>query len=250
MRRRAGLRFIRTPARKRYMQKNTLVAAAAACIGLAAAAQAQDLTPAQQQIALIAAFTANGKQDKLETALTDGLEAGLTVNEEKEILTQLYAYTGFPRSLNAINTFMALMQKRQEAGIKDEAGPEPSPIDANIDKDAYGKAVRNKLFGRSEEPPASGYQLFAPVIDTYLKEHLFADIFMRDNLDYFSRELATISALAAMPGTEPQLQAHLGAARNMGLTAPQARQWALLIKKRVGRKEGKTALRLAEQVFQ
>ena len=36
-------------------------------------------------------------------------------------------------------------------------------------------------------PPPSGYQLFTPVIDTFLKEHLFADIFARDNLDVLSR---------------------------------------------------------------
>ena len=43
-------------------------------------------------------------------------------------------------------------------------------------------------------------------MDTFLKAHLFADIFVRDNLDYQSRELATIAALASMPGTTGQLQ--------------------------------------------
>jgi hypothetical protein len=37
-------------------------------------------------------------------------------------------------------------------------------------------------------PPPSGYQLFTPVIDTFLKEHLFADIFARDTLDFLSRK--------------------------------------------------------------
>ena len=33
---------------------------------------------------------------------------------------------------------------------------------------------------------------FVPFLDTLLKEHLFADIWGRDNLDYRSRELVTI----------------------------------------------------------
>lgn len=232
------------------MSKKTFLAALAACVGLCGTADGQALSAKQQQMALIAAFTANGDQDKLKKALENGLNQGVTVNEAKEIIIQLYAYTGFPRSLNAVDTFMRLMQQRQEAGLQDTLGKEASPRPQNFNRDEYGKAVRNKLFGRTQEPPAAGYQLFTPVLDTYLKEHLFADIFVRDNLDYFSRELATISALAAMSGTQAQLAAHLGAAMNMGLTPQQAEEWALLIKKKVGRKEGKIAQKLVRQTIQ
>jgi 4-carboxymuconolactone decarboxylase len=59
----------------------------------------QALNAKQQSIIPIAAFTAIGDLAKLRTALHDGLDAGLTMNEIKEILVHLYAYTGFPRSL-------------------------------------------------------------------------------------------------------------------------------------------------------
>ena len=68
----------------------------------------QALSTKQQSIIPIAVFTANGDLEKLKKALVDGLDAGLTVNEIKEILVHLYAYTGFPRSLNGINTFIAV----------------------------------------------------------------------------------------------------------------------------------------------
>ena len=83
-------------------------------------------------------------------------------------------------------------------------------------------------------PPPSGYQLFAPAIDTFLKEHLFADIFCRDVLDYQSRELATISALASMTGTAAQLRSHLGVAMNTGLTEAQMRDFIAVLQARVG----------------
>lgn len=106
----------------------------------------------------------------------------MTVNEIKEILLQMYAYCGFPRSLNAINTFMVVMDERQKNGIKDEPGKEASPLPADMNKDEYGAKVRAKLAGSDHIPPPSGFQLFAPVIDRFLKEHLFADIFARDNV--------------------------------------------------------------------
>jgi 4-carboxymuconolactone decarboxylase len=209
----------------------------------------QALNAKQQSIVPIAAFTANGDLEKLRTSLSEGLDAGLTVNEIKEILIQMYAYAGFPRSLNSINAFMAVMDERQAKGIKDEIGKEASPVPADMDKDEYGARVRARLAGRETIPPPSGYQLFTPVIDTFLKEHLFADIFARDTLDYQSRELATISALASMTGTAGQLQFHLGAAMNTGLTEAQMKDFISVLESRVGKKEAESAYEILGKVL-
>ena len=194
----------------------------------------QALNARQQSIVTIAAFTATGDLEKLRTALHEGLDASLTVNEIKEVLIQMYAYTGFPRSLNGINNLMAVMDERQANGIRDEAGSEATPLPADLNKDEYGARVRAKLAGQATIPPPSGYQLFAPVIDIFLKEHLFADIFARDILDYQSRELATIAALASMSGTAGQLKFHLGAAMNTGLTESQMQEFIAVLNAKIG----------------
>jgi 4-carboxymuconolactone decarboxylase len=153
----------------------------------------------------------------------------------------MYAYTGFPRSLNGINAFMSVMDERKAKGIRDEMGKEAGPMPADMNKDEYGAKVRAMLAGQEVTPPPSGYQLFTPVIDKFLKEHLFADIFSRDTLDYRNRELATISALACMTGTASQLRFHLGAAMNTGLTEAQMRDFISVLKSRVGEKEAVNA---------
>ena len=209
----------------------------------------QTLSTKQQSIIPIAAFTANGDLDKLRMALEEGLAAGLTVNEIKEILVHLYAYAGSPRSLNGINTFMSVMDERRAQGIKDKVGPEASPLPADMDKDEYGAKVRARLAGWETIPPPGGYQLFAPIIDTFLKEHLFADIFCRDVLDFQSRELATISALASMTGTAGQLQFHLGAAMNTGLTEEQMKDFISVLEFRVGKKEAEGADQVLRRVL-
>jgi alkylhydroperoxidase/carboxymuconolactone decarboxylase family protein YurZ len=204
----------------------------------------QALSTKQQSIVPIAAFTAIGDLAKLRTALHDGLDAGLTVNEIKEILVHLYAYTGFPRSLNGINTFMAVIDERRAQGIEDEPGKEASPLPTDMDKDEYGARVRARLAGWDMIPPPGGYQLFAPIIYTFLKEHLFADIFARDILDFQSRELVTIAALASMTGTGGQLQFHLGAAMNTGLSEAQMQDFISVLEVKVGKKEAEDALEL------
>ncbi|NIW91431.1 MAG: hypothetical protein GWN20_00610 [Phycisphaerae bacterium] len=113
----------------------------------------------------------------------------------------------------------------------------------------YGARVRARLAGWETIPPPSGYQLFTPVIDTFLKEHLFADIFARDILDYQSRELATIAALASMTGTAGQLQFHLGAAMNTGLCEAQMKDFISILKSRVGKKEAENASEVLGKVL-
>ena len=58
------------------------------------AGESTTLSPRQKGIIPIAAFTASGNLPKLEAALIKGLDAGLTVNEIKEILVHSYAYAG------------------------------------------------------------------------------------------------------------------------------------------------------------
>jgi len=208
----------------------------------------QALNTKQQSIIPIAAFTANGDLEKLKASTQGGLEAGLTVNEIKEILVHLYAYTGFPRSLNGIHTFMALLNERQTQGIEDEVGPEAGPLPADMNRDEYGAWVRARLASQETIPPPGGYQLFAPIIDTFLKEHLFADIFARDILDFQSRELVTISAQARMSGAGGPLQFHLGAAMNTGLREAQMRGFIAVLAARVGQQEADTAAVILKHV--
>ena len=64
----------------------------------------------------IAALTSDGNLVQLKSALNDGLESGLTINQINDELAQLYAYCGFPRSLNAINTFKNVVEERKISG--------------------------------------------------------------------------------------------------------------------------------------
>ena len=201
----------------------------------------------QQSMATISALTATGNILQLKTALNDGLDAGLTVNEIKEAQVQLYAYCGFPRSLNAINALMDVVSERKSRGIKDVEGKDARPIAATSDKYEAGKRTLQQLTGKEETGPKTGASAFAPIIDTFLKEHLFADIFSRDVLNYRQREFVTISALAAMSGVEPQLQAHIGMGKNTGITDAQLADLAGLIEKHAGRAQANILRKLLDQ---
>ena len=76
----------------------SLLCAAIVCLTVASEGRAVEntLNPKQQSIIAISSFTANGDLEKLKSALNEGLDAGLTVNEIKEILVQEgYNITGY-----------------------------------------------------------------------------------------------------------------------------------------------------------
>jgi len=181
-------------------------------------ATGQTLSTKQRAIAPIAAATAAGDMPKLTAALNAGLDAGLSVSDTKEILVQLYAYTGFPRSLNALGELMKVVDSRKQRGINDAPGSEPGPVPTGAELRALGTANQTKLSGAPVKGPLFD---FAPAIDEYLKTHLFGDIFARNNLDWQSRELATVGALAALPGAESQLGSHIRISMNVGLSELQ-----------------------------
>ena len=162
-------------------------------------------------MAVIACNEARGDQSSLTVAINEGFEAGLTANQMKEALSQLYAYTGFPRSLNALGTLQKVMEHRGNV----EMGPEASSLPAGYDALKQGTEVQTKLSGQP-----FNYE-FCPAEDYYLKAHLFGDIFARDVLTYADRELVTVSALSGLEGVMPQLQAHVRGALNMGVSDEQ-----------------------------
>src|SRR3954466_1747097 len=205
----------------------------------------QSLNAQQQRIAGIARWTAVGNLEQLKTQLNSGLDAGLTINEIKEILVQMYAYCGFPRSLNGISTFMSVLDAREKKGIKDEPGKEPSPLPTGKSSVEVGTENQTKLIGA----PATGkYIAFAPAIDQFLKGHLFGDIFARDNLDWQSREIPTVAALANLDGVNSQLQSHFKIALNTGVTDAQLKGIIGVIEAKVGAKQGRNASELLSKL--
>ena len=186
------------------------------------------LTPRRQGLAVIAALEAKGDQIALENAAAEALDNGLTISEAKEALSQLYAYTGFPRSLNALGTLQRVLAARQAAGIQDTPGKDADPLPADYDALKQGTAVQTQLSGQPFN------YAFVPATDYYLKAHLFGDIFARNNLSFSDREIVTVSAISALPGCEPQLVAHVSGARNMGVTDAELRALPALLEEKVG----------------
>ena len=179
------------------------------------------LTSREQAIVAVASYTGKGDLEHLKAAFVRALEAGMTINEVNEVLIHAYAYCGFPRSLRAIQTFMRVVDERKANGINDKVGREASVITDSGNRYERGRDVLAEISGVSADAPKAGYALFAPVIERFLKEHLFADLFERDLLTYRERELATVSILAGVGGVEPMFKSHAAICLHLGIMPEQ-----------------------------
>ncbi len=205
------------------MKRKLMIAAAAmmmvaGCTKTESKKNMNTLTFNEQQASAVTAIACNearGDQSSLAIALNEGFEAGLTISQTKEILSHLYAYTGFPRSLNALGTLQRVIDERTAQGKAPEEGEESSPLPAGYDALKQGTEVQTQLTG------VPFNYAFCPPEDYYLKAHLFGDIFARDVLTYADRELVTVSALSGLEGVMPQHTSHVRGALNMGVTQPQ-----------------------------
>ncbi len=206
-------------------------------------AQKMELTNRQQALVAIAANEARGNMEGLRQALNNGFDNGLTVSEAKEALSQLYAYTGFPRSLNALGVLQQVIKEREAEGKKTEPGREADPLPKDYDALKQGTAVQTRLSGQPFN------YTFAPQTDYYLKAHLFGDIFARNNLSFADREIVTVSAISALQGCEPQLKAHVSGARNMGVSDGQLHEIPAVLREKVGEAEAVRCERAVAEVF-
>ncbi len=175
-----------------------------------ATVNSQTLTERQQGLAACACLMAQGDLERLEPAVRQALDKGVTINELKEAFSQLYAYTGFPRSLNALGVLGKVLENADPAW--QQGKPWTRPAEWDDARKAYELGVKNQtqLSGRPFD------YTFCPQDDYYLKSHLFGDIFAGDQLSAADREIVTVAALSGLVGVAPQLAAHKQGAVNMG----------------------------------
>ena len=202
------------------------------------------LTVRQSHLVAIAAFEAKGDVSGLSRELNAALDDGVSVSEAKEALSQLYAYTGFPRSLNGLGTLQAVLNERGAAGKKTAEGKEAKSYPRNFDALGEGAKVQTQLCGGVPFTYS-----FAPATDYYLKAHLFGDIFARDNLTFSDRELVTIGALSALEGVESQRKSHAAGSLNMGVTKDELRAIPAALRERVGEAEAARAQETIAEVL-
>lgn len=90
----------------------------------------------------------------------------------------------------------------------------------------------------------------APDLGRYVVEFAFGEIYQRPVLDLRQRQLVTVSALTILGGAEPELEVHINASLNVGLTAAEIVEAILHCIPYTGFPRVLSAIYVAKRVFE
>ncbi|MHC1685808.1 MAG: carboxymuconolactone decarboxylase family protein [Clostridiaceae bacterium] len=182
-----------------------------------------------KEIAVVAALTALGNaQPQLKVHINGALNVGCSINELKEVILQMSAYSGFPTCINAMNALKEVLGHRIEEGVKDAVGEVPTNEVLEENRYEIGAKELSNLDSKQVKILEDAYNDFAPDL-VKLVVNEYADIYSRDNLDKKYRQIATIAALTALGNAQPQLRFHINAGLNIGLTEDEVKEIMLLM---------------------
>ncbi|WP_255555153.1 carboxymuconolactone decarboxylase family protein [Flavobacterium sp. NKUCC04_CG] len=165
---------------------------------------------------------------EMKVHFNGALNTGNTINEVKEVILQMSAYVGFPKSICAMNTFREVLEERKKQGIDDIEGKmfQTDDLTNLLEKGSKELALLDSM---QEHKLRENFESFSPELVQFILETGYGEIYSRKNLDKKSRQTVTIAALATLGTAAAQLKFHIKAGLNIGLTVEEIKEIMLLI---------------------
>lgn len=145
------------------------------------------------------------------------LEEGCGPDLAEDILTQMAAYIGYPRTRRCLTSLKEALASRGQSGEVREAAAPPTGA---AERRATGTEDYARLNPEALNTINAAFGALAPdVID--LTFRIFGDVYASSRQPLGLRQLATIATLAVLGSAAPQLRFHIGAGMHVGLTTEQ-----------------------------
>jgi 4-carboxymuconolactone decarboxylase len=117
------------------------------------------------------------------------------------------------------------------------------------DRYERGWARLEELAGEHGRRMVEGLRDLSPDLARYVVEFGYGDVYSRDALNDRTRQLTAVSALAALGGSEAQLEYHMGIALNVGVAPGEIVETIVHLAPFVGFARALNAARSAKRVF-
>jgi len=181
-----------------------------------------------KEIAAVSSLIAQAAIPQLKVHLNGALNTGCTVVEVKELILHTSGYVGFPKTINAMNALKEVLKERKESGISDEEGRK-LPEDSTASLYETGSQQLAILDRNQEKILQEAYGEFSPELIRFVIEFGYGDIYSRESLDKKYRQISTIAILTTLGNVQSQLNFHIKAGLNIGLTENELKEVMLLM---------------------
>lgn len=182
-----------------------------------------------KEIAAVSSLIAQSAIPQLKVHLNGALNSGCSITEVKEIILQMSVYTGFPKSINAMNAFREVLDERKSKGINDREGNIPNHETQTANRYLKGAEALSLLDSLQVQRMEEAYRDFSPELVQFTLVYAFAEIHSRKGLDKRYRQIATMAALVTLGNAPSQLKFHIAGALNVGVTEDEIKEIMLLM---------------------
>jgi alkylhydroperoxidase/carboxymuconolactone decarboxylase family protein YurZ len=175
-------------------------------------------------LALAAAMTADGHAAETANVLTYVLQQHPNPEHVREIIIQTHLFCGYPRTLNALDSFKQAAEKAKV----DLSKLRKDPLEAALDNPALkkrGEALWARVYGANAGRVAGNAQSASPDLAHWSILHGYGSVLSRAEPDALTREFCVVAALVPLD-VAPQLKGHVQGVLNLGGTPEQL--WKLL----------------------
>lgn len=157
-----------------------------------------------REMLTVVSLTVQQTMPQLKAHINAALNVGVTPIELREAIYQCAPFIGFPKTLNALNTFNEVIKERGlENSLKSTATVKESERfekGSAIQKPLYGDEIVENMKGLPDDMGSD--------VAKYLTEVCFGDFYTREGLDVKTRELLVISLLVTT-GNTSVLKSHI-----------------------------------------
>ena len=166
------------------------------------------LSNKQKELIKIVSLITQQSKELLLYEIENALSLGLTPIEIKEAVYQCAPYSGFPRTIDAINIVNKVFEKNNiHLPLEKQSTVTKQTI---FEK---GLTAQTTIFGQAMREIANGENTPNPAY--YLITNCFGDYYTRNGFDLKTREMLTLCILINL-GTESQIKSHINGNVNMG----------------------------------
>lgn len=166
------------------------------------------LSNKQKELIKIVSLITQQSKELLLYEIENALSLELTPIEIKEAIYQCAPYSGFPRTIDAINIVNKVFEKNNiHLPLEKQSTVTKQTI---FEK---GLTAQTTIFGQAMREIANGENTPNPAY--YLITNCFGDYYTRNGLDLKTREMLTLCILINL-GTESQIKSHINGNVNMG----------------------------------
>lgn len=165
------------------------------------------LSNKQKELIKIVSLITQQSKELLLYEIENALSLELTPIEIKEAVYQCAPYSGFPRTIDAINIVNKVFEKNNiHLPLEKQSTVTKQTI---FEK---GLTAQTTIFGEAMREIANGENTPNPAY--YLITNCFGDYYTRNGLDLKTREMLTLCILINL-GTESQIKSHINGNVNM-----------------------------------